>query len=110
VILTTTDTIPGRDVEEILGIVAGSSIMGTTYIRDAISKISDIFGGRAGGYEKDLEKTTSEAVRKLVEQAKEVQADAVIGLKTNIEVVPTKNFGLFVVQCIGTAVKLKGGK
>lgn len=106
-IITTTDMISDHEVQEILGIVSGSSIRGTTYIKDAIAKFSDVFGGSSKGYKKELEKTTADAFKNLIEQAEEIGADAVIGVRINLEIVPTKSFGLFVLQCFGTAVKLK---
>ena len=45
-ILTTTETVPGRQVTDVVGIVSGEAAMGSSFIRDFLAGTRDIFGGR----------------------------------------------------------------
>ena len=53
-ILTTTETVPGRDISQVVGIVSGEAVMGTNFFRDFLAGIRDIFGGRSGGYQRAM--------------------------------------------------------
>lgn len=50
-IVTTTNTIQGKEIIEYLDIVNGEAIMGANIVRDIFSSVRDIVGGRAGSYE-----------------------------------------------------------
>src|SRR3546814_2055041 len=62
-ITTTTDSIDGRKVAGYLGIVSGAAVMGTNVFRDFFAGITDILGGRSGGYEKELRKADRKSTR-----------------------------------------------
>ena len=47
-IVTSTDSVEGRQITEYLGIVAGEAIMGVNVFRDLFSSVRDIVGGMAG--------------------------------------------------------------
>ena len=48
--------------------------------RDFFAGIRDILGGRSGAYEKVLRKAKSEAIDDMIEQARELGANAVVGV------------------------------
>ena len=56
-IVTSTDSVEGRQITHYLGIVAGEAIMGVNVFRDLFSSVRDIVGGRAGGYQAALKAT-----------------------------------------------------
>jgi uncharacterized protein YbjQ (UPF0145 family) len=104
-IVTTTDQIEGRRVAAHLGIVTGEAILGVNIFRDLFSGIRDIIGGRAGGYQRALRDAREHAIADMEEAARELGADAVIGVDLDYEVLGEKN-GMLMVSVNGTAVKL----
>jgi len=106
-IVTTTDTPPGRETGESFGVVAGEAILGVNIFRDFFAGITDIIGGRSQGYQKALREARDHAMRDMQEEAKELGADAVIGVDIDYEAIETKRGSMLLVSCNGTAVKLR---
>jgi len=103
VLIVTTDQVEGRRVVEYLGIVSGDAIVGANIFRDIFAKVRDIVGGRAGGYEKALRGAKDHAVADMVEQARALGADAVLGVDLDYEAVGDT---MLMVSANGTAVRL----
>ena len=53
-LLTTTNTIEGKQIVQYYGIVTGETIIGANLFKDFFAGIRDIGGGRAGSYESVL--------------------------------------------------------
>ena len=104
VILSTTPTIEGRTVREYRGVVTGEAILGANIFRDLFAGIRDIVGGRSGAYEKELSKAREIAFEEMTEWARELGADAVVGIDIDYETVG--NGSMLMVAVSGTAVKL----
>lgn len=75
------------------------------YFRDFFAGVRDIVGGRSGAYEKELRKACLIAFRELEEQAKELGANAVVGIDIDYETVG-KDSSMLMVTVSGTAVKV----
>ena len=105
-IISTTETIEGKEVVESLGIVSGDAVMGTNIFRDMFAGIRDIVGGRSGSYEKELRKAKEAALEALEEEASERGADAVVGVDLDYEVIGGDKSTMLIVSANGTAVKL----
>ncbi|MFC3674628.1 YbjQ family protein [Ferrovibrio xuzhouensis] len=105
-ITTTTDSIDGRKVAGYLGIVSGEAVMGTNVFRDFFAGITDILGGRSGGYEKELRKAKALALESMVEEAAELGADAVVGMDLDYQQIGGGDRQMLMVVASGTAVKL----
>ncbi|GAB6053523.1 heavy metal-binding domain-containing protein [Magnetospira thiophila] len=103
---TTADTVEGRQVTQVLGIVAGHAVMGTNFFKDLFAGVRDFIGGRSGSYEKELRKAKELALEDLVEEAKEMGADAVIGIDLDYDTIGGDEKTLLMVSANGTAVKL----
>lgn len=102
-ILTTTNGIEGRTVQQYLGVVAGEAIMGANVVRDFLASITDIVGGRSGAYESKLNQARQIAMDEMTENAKRLGADAIVGIDIDYEVVRE---GMMMVAASGTAIKL----
>jgi len=100
-----TTTPPGVERGQMLGVVHGEAIIGANIFRDMFSSIRDVVGGRAGGYERALSGARDAAVEDLIESAKELGANGVIGIDFDYEVLGEAN-GMMMVAVSGTAVKL----
>jgi uncharacterized protein YbjQ (UPF0145 family) len=104
-IVTTTALVEGCPVQDYLGIVTGEVIVGANIFRDVFAAITDIVGGRSGKYEEVLARARNEALEELTEQARQLGANAVIGVDLDYEVLG-QNGSMLMVSVSGTAVKL----
>ena len=103
-LLTTTNTIEGRQITQYYGIVSGETIIGANMFKDFFAGIRDIVGGRAGSYESVLREAKEIAMNEMSEQAKSMGANAVIGIDLDYETVGA-NGSMLMVTAAGTAVK-----
>ncbi|HSL33710.1 MAG TPA: heavy metal-binding domain-containing protein [Candidatus Limnocylindrales bacterium] len=104
-IITTTTSIEGRPVQEYVGIVTGEAILGANIFKDLFAGIRDIVGGRSGAYEEELRKARTIALDELGEAARQIGADAVIGVDLDYETVG-QGGSMLMVTASGTAVRL----
>lgn len=105
-IVTTTDSVEGRAATEYLGIVSGEAVMGTNIFRDFFAGIRDIVGGRSGSYEKELRNAKDIALEEMMEQARELGADAIVSVDLDYESIGSNEKSMLMVSANGTAVKL----
>jgi uncharacterized protein YbjQ (UPF0145 family) len=105
-ILTTTQSIEGRTIVEYKGIIFGEVISGVNFFKDFGASIRNIIGGRSNSYEKELLSARTNALNELEERAREMGADAVIGIDIDYEVLG-EGGGMLMVTASGTAVKLE---
>lgn len=102
-IITTTPNVEGKAIREYKGIVTGEAIMGANIFRDFFASITDIVGGRSAAYEKELGKARAVAQDEMIAKARELGADAIVGVDLDYEVIRD---GMLMVSISGTAVKL----
>ncbi|MFO7274761.1 MAG: YbjQ family protein [Symbiobacteriaceae bacterium] len=103
-IITTTQTVEGRQITEYLGIVSAETILGANFLRDFAASITDIIGGRAGSYESKLREGREQCLRELMSEARRLGADAVVGIDIDYEVLGQS---MLMVTASGTAVRLR---
>ena len=100
-----TTTPAGIELGQYLGVVNGEAIIGANIFRDMFASVRDVVGGRAGSYERVLAGARDAAVEALIESARELGANGVIGIDFDYEVLGKSN-GKMMVAVSGTAVKL----
>ena len=105
-ITTTTITIPNAEITEIISIVHNRVVLGTNLFSDISAGFSDFFGGKNTGYENRLADITNQVIEGLVEKAKKLKADGLVGLKIDVDEISGGNKSMFMVTAIATAVKL----
>ena len=105
-ILTTTPTIEGHTIAEYKGVVFGEVISGVNFIKDFKASLRDFVGGRSGSYEQELINARAQALRELEERARQMNADAVVGIDIDYEVLGQSG-SMLMVSASGTAVKLQ---
>jgi uncharacterized protein YbjQ (UPF0145 family) len=103
-IVTTTATLQDRKISQYLGLVTGESILGANIVRDVFAGIRDIVGGRAGAYEKVLREARRIAVDEMVDEARKLGANAVIGVDVDYETVGGGT--MLMVSVSGTAIQV----
>jgi uncharacterized protein YbjQ (UPF0145 family) len=81
VIVTTTNEVNGYRIVEYKGVVRGLVVRATSVVAGVTGGLKSMFGGNISEYEKVCENARDEAFRRMVEHAKEVGADAVIGMR-----------------------------
>lgn len=102
-LITTTNTVDGHPVREYLGIVTGEAILGANLFKDLFAGIRDIIGGRSATYERELQRARNVALEELEQQARDLGANAVVGVDLDYEVLGQNN-GMLMVSASGTAV------
>jgi uncharacterized protein YbjQ (UPF0145 family) len=102
-LVTTTSTLDGMRITKYLGLVSGEAILGANIFRDLFAGIRDIVGGRSAAYEQELRRAKDIAVQEMVEQAKGLGANAVVGVDLDYETVGQSG-GMLMVSASGTAV------
>ena len=80
-IVTTTNEVNGYRIVEYKGVVRGLVVRATSVVAGVTGGLKSMFGGNISEYERVCEKARDEAFRRMVEHAKELGADAVIGMR-----------------------------
>lgn len=104
-ILTTTPSVEGQTIEHYCGIVIGEAVMGANLFKDMFASIRDIVGGRSGSYEDELTRARKMAFSELEQEARNMGANAVVGIDIDYEVIGEKG-SMLMVSISGTAVRL----
>ena len=105
-LLATTPIIEGKRITTYYGIVSGETIIGANVFRDFFASIRDIVGGRSGSYEEVLREAKDTALKEMSEQARQMGANAVIGVDLDYETVGGSG-SMLMVTASGTAVFLE---
>ena len=103
-IYTTTQSIPGREIVEILGVVTGNVVQTKHIGRDIAASFKSIVGGEIGGYTEMLTEARHQAISRMVQHALELEADAVVGLRFTTSAIMSNASEIL---AFGTAVKLR---
>jgi uncharacterized protein YbjQ (UPF0145 family) len=103
-ILTNTDSIPSKEIDNILGVVRGSTVRARNIGRDIFAAFKNIVGGEISEYTKLMADAREQALQRMEADAKRLGADAVINVRFE-----TSNIlqGASEILAYGTAVKLK---
>ncbi len=104
-IVVNTETVPGQNVVEVLGLVQGNTIRAKHLGRDIIASFKNLVGGELKGYTELLTEARREAMERMVAQADDLGADAVLNVRFTTSAVAS---GAAELYAYGTAVKLDG--
>jgi uncharacterized protein YbjQ (UPF0145 family) len=104
-LLTTTNTIEGRPIQQYIGIVTAEAIIGANIVKDIFAGIRDIVGGRSGTYERVIEEARMNALGELEQKAIQMGANAVVAIDLDFETIGS-NGSMLMVVATGTAVKI----
>ena len=106
-LMVTTPQLEGRPVQRYLGLVSGEAILGANIFRDLFAGIRDIVGGRSAAYEEELRRAKQIALDEMAQQARELGANAVIGIDLDYETIQVgQGGGMLMVSASGTAVQV----
>jgi uncharacterized protein YbjQ (UPF0145 family) len=102
-ILTNTETVPGREVVEHFGLVQGSTIRAKNIGRDFMAGMKNQVGGELRGYTELLQESRDEALQRMSEQADALGANAIVNVRFSTSSVAA---GAAEILCYGTAVRV----
>ena len=103
-IVVNTETVPGHQVVEALGIVRGSTIRAKHIGRDIMAGLRNIVGGEVKEYTEMLTETRNESVYRMKQEARALGADAVVNLRFTTSQVMS---GAAELLAYGTAVRIR---
>ncbi|MCD6359074.1 MAG: YbjQ family protein [Dehalococcoidia bacterium] len=103
-ILVTTEQIEGKKIVEVKGLVKAGSIRARHLGKDITVGLRKIVGGELPEYTKMMAESREEALMRLVEEAEEMDANAVVGVRLVTSMVTT---GASEIMAYGTAVVVK---
>ena len=104
IIIATTEEIPGKQIKEVLGVVRGNTVRARNIGRDIGAGFKNIIGGEVKTYTQMTSDSRDEAFNRMVNEAIELGADAIIGMRFMTSMVMQ---GASEMLAYGTAVKLK---
>lgn len=103
-ILTNLETVPGKSIIAHYGLVQGSTIRAKHMGRDITAGIKNIFGGELTEYTELLQESRTESTNRMMTQAKELGANAVVNVRFSTSAVTQ---GAAEILAYGTAVKVE---
>lgn len=104
IITSTTSEIPNKKVAQILGVVKGNTIRSRHIGRDIAAGFKNLVGGEIKSYTEMTIQARDEAFNRMVNEAVDLKADAIINIRFSTSMVMT---GAAEMLAYGTAVKLK---
>lgn len=103
-IITTGNEIPGKKIKQILDVVRGSTVRSRNIGRDIGAGLKSMIGGEVKTYTAMTMDARDEAYNRMVNQAIDLGADAVINVRFTTSMIMT---GASEMLAYGTAVKLE---
>lgn len=103
-ILTNIEEVPGKTIVAHYGLVAGSTVRAKHVGRDIMAGLKNIVGGELKGYTELLEDAREQAKERMVAQARELGANAIINVRFNTSSVAQGASELYI---YGTAVRVE---
>lgn len=80
-LLVTSDTIPGRRIVKILGLVRGNSIRARHIGRDIMASLRNLAGGEIVEYTKMMAESREQAIDRMIDEAASRGADAIVTVR-----------------------------
>lgn len=102
-IYVTTATISGKEIIASLGVARGSTVRARNFGRDFLAGLKNVIGGEISGYTKLLADSREQAIKRMLDDAKNLGADAVVNVRFTTSQVMQ---GAAEIMAYGTAVKL----
>ena len=103
-IIVSTNFIEGKNITETIGIVKGNTVRAKWLGKDLIAGLRNIVGGEVKEYTEMLTEARDEALRRMVEEAEKLGADAVVNVRFQTSQLTTAASEILV---YGTAVKIE---
>ena len=103
-IVSTCETVPGHEIVEVVGMARGNTIRARHLGRDITAGIKGLMGGEIQDYTKLMAESREQAIDRMVANAREMGADAIVGVRVGTSMVMQLAAEIV---AYGTAVRLK---
>ncbi len=103
-ILTTVEGVPGKEIVEHFGLVQGSTVRAKNIGRDIAASLKNVVGGELKGYTELLQEARQEATDRMILQAQQLGANAIVNVRFATSSVSQGAAELF---AYGTAVRVQ---
>lgn len=103
-IVTNVESVPGKRIVEHYGLVQGSTIRAKHVGRDIMAGLKNIVGGELKGYTELLAEARKQATQRMMAQARELGANAIINVRYSTSSVAQ---GAAEILSYGTAVRVE---
>ncbi|NLA24957.1 MAG: YbjQ family protein [Bacteroidales bacterium] len=103
-IITSTDYVSGKQIIETLGIARGSTVRARHIGRDIMAGFKNIVGGEIEEYTKLMAHAREQALERMIEDGKKLNADAIINVRFTTSLIMQ---GASEIMAYGTAVKFE---
>ena len=103
-LIVTTDSIPGKEIVEVKGLVKGSTVRSKHIGKDISASLKTIVGGELNGYNEMLIEARQIAVGRMADEAQSMGANAIVGVRLMSSAVMA---GAAEMVAYGTAVVVK---
>lgn len=103
-IITTTSTVPHKEIDSILGVARGSTVRARSIGRDIFAGLKNIVGGEIEEYTKLQAQSREQAIQRMTQDAQNMGADAIVNVRFTTSVIMQ---GASEILAYGTAVKFK---
>ncbi len=100
-IITNTETVAGYEITELLGLVQGNTVRAKNVGRDIMAGLKNLAGGELKGYTELLTESRQEALTRMVAQAEQLGANAIVNVRFTTSSVTS---GASELYAYGTAV------
>lgn len=105
VLLSTTSSLEGWEVQEYFGPVSAKLVIGTGLLTEVFSAWTDFFGTSSQSYQNKLDQIEEHALGQLTEKAWRRGATAVLGLRVDHDEISGGGKSMLMVTAMGTAVR-----
>ncbi len=102
-IISTIESVPNREITEILGIARGSTVRARNMGRDILAGFKNLVGGEIDGYTKLQAQSREQAMERMIQDAEKLGADAIVNVRFTTSMIMQ---GASEILAYGTAVKL----
>lgn len=103
-IITNVETVPGKSICEHYGLVVGSTVRAKHLGRDIMAGLKNLVGGELKGYTELLQEARTEAMDRMVKQAQQFGANAIVNVRFSTSSVAA---GAAEIYVYGTAVRVE---
>lgn len=103
-LMVTTETISGYEIEEYLGYISETVTLGILGLVEMF-QIADTFGGESSIYKNKFDEAKNILNKRLEEKAKEMGGNAIIGLRISYDEITGKGKSSLLISGTGTVVK-----
>ena len=77
-IITTSDTVDGKEIKKVLGIVKGNTIRARNIGRDILASLKNLIGGEIEEYTKLMGEAREQSIDRMKEEAQKMGANAIV--------------------------------